>query len=86
MLGDLVLKLGSLKKDIYSKVIFLELVNPYLKKFEEIKDFSYEILTGIFDIKNPSEFCLYEQMDEKISKEEINDYAGFYQYSLLLKK
>ncbi len=80
------MKLGSLKKDIYSKVIFLELINPYLKKYEEIKDFSYEILSGIFDLKNPGEICLYEQIDQKISKEEINEYAGYYQYSLLLKK
>ena len=76
-----------MQKDIHTKTIFLEMINPYLKKYDEIKDFSFEIIRGIFEIENPNEISLYEKNEEKISDDsQINGHWAYYQYSLLLLK
>ena len=87
MIGDFIIKLGYLSKDTQHKIIFLEINNPYSKNYEDIKEFSYEIIKNIFEIDNPSKLCLYENNDEKITeKSEINGHWAYYQYSLLLLK
>ncbi len=86
-MGDILFKLGSLHKDVLSKSIFLEMYIPYLKKYEEIKDFSFDIIRNIFDIEHPNKYCVYENNEEKISDDSlINEHWDAYQYSLLLLK
>lgn len=46
-LGDLVFKLGSIYRDILNRNIFIEIHNPYNNKYEEIKEFSYEIIQSL---------------------------------------
>lgn len=76
-----------MQKDIHSKNIFLEILVPYLKKYEDIKDFSYDIIRGVLEIDNPQELSLYEKNEEKISDDsQINNHWDAYQYSLLLLK
>jgi len=76
-----------LQKDIHSKTIFLEITVPYLKKFEDLKDFSFDVIKEVLEIENPNELCLYEKNEEKISEDsQINDHWDAYQYSLLLLK
>jgi len=63
------------------------MVIPYLKKYEDIKDYSYDIIKGIFEIENANLLCLYEKIDERISEDsQINDHWDCYQYSLMLLK
>jgi ubiquitin C-terminal hydrolase len=47
-LGDITFKLGSIYRDILNRYIFLEINNPYNNKYEEIKEFSYEIVQSLF--------------------------------------
>ena len=60
---------------------------PYMKSYEEIKEYAFDIIKSIFGINNPQNFSLLENSNEKIiNKNEINGHWGIYQYSLLLKK
>lgn len=60
---------------------------PYMKKYDDVKDFSFDIIRNVLEIENPNEYCLYEKNEEKISEDsQINDHWDAYQYSLLLLK
>lgn len=88
-LGDLTIKIGSLFRDVLSKSIFFEIYNPYNNKYEEIKDFSYEVVQTLFDNNNSSNninianFCLFDSTLEKLYKEDKlkpNSHWEFIQY------
>jgi hypothetical protein len=69
-IGDLTFKIGSIYKDMLSKLIFLELHNPYNSKYEEIKDFSYDIIQSLYDFPNTQSSCIFDSTIEKLYKEE----------------
>jgi hypothetical protein len=88
-LGDITISIGSIEKDkdIHYETNFIEIEIPYSKYYEEVKEFSFEIMRSIFRINDPQNISLLENYKEKIiNKNEINGHWGIYQYSLLLKK
>jgi hypothetical protein len=89
-IGDLVFKLGTIYRDILNKNIFLEIVNPYFNKYEECKDFSYDVLNSLFNSVNLNNFCMFDSTLERLYKEnklKANNHLEYLQYiNLIFKK
>lgn len=81
-LGDITFKIGLISKDNLTKFPFLELNNPYNSKYDEIKDFSYDIVQSLF-FQNMNNYCLFDQTLEKLyrnQKLKTNNHWEFLQY------
>lgn len=88
-MGDITISVGGIEKDkdIHYEINFIEIEIPYLKSYEEIKEYCFDIMRSIFHVNNPQSISLLENCKEKIiNKNEINGHWGMYQYSLLLKR
>lgn len=89
-MGDLTFKIGSMYKEIFSKFLFIEIHNPFNSKFNEIKDFSYDVMSSLFNIQNINQYCIFDSILERLYKEDklkTNNHWEILQYvHLILKK
>jgi hypothetical protein len=69
-IGDLTFKVGEISKDVINKFHFIEIHNPYSSKYEETKDFSYDVMNSLFRTNTLNESCLFDSLLEKLNREE----------------
>ena len=88
-IGDIIFKLGVMFKDIFNKFVFFEIYNPFNSKYSETKDFSYDVISSLFNIPNINDFCVFDSTLERLNKEEklkTNNHWEILQYVHLIFK